>query len=136
MCTIYPLLPHRYLRRYEILRKKLPDKSETRILVGRDNLFNYIYERPPSDLVRFTDYHPLHNTEGFFYNMLLEDKPFRDEATLISPGNMDGTYMTECVIRELVDLEDEEKLTQLVVEYCPRHMYRSDQIGEVGGVAS
>jgi hypothetical protein len=38
---------------------------------GEDNLGNYIYTI--NKLTIFIDFHPTHNIEGFFYNMLLQN---------------------------------------------------------------
>ena len=53
----------------------------------------YLYET--SKLIRFTDFHPTHNTEGFFFNILLRNVWFRDERDLISDQNTNKNYTLE-----------------------------------------
>lgn len=54
--------------------------------------------------VRFTDHHPLHNAEAFFYAKLLGHVPFRSEYQLMQPPS--ATYMAECVRLGLYNEED------------------------------
>jgi hypothetical protein len=114
----------RYLRKYII--SKTVQKGKT--LVAKDSLFNHLYERSPEDIVRFSDYHPRHSTEAFFYKLLLEKVAFRDEATLLSPHNTENSYFTECQLLRLID--DEQDLEEHVLDYCNRHMFSNDQIGQ------
>ena len=60
---------------------------------------------PQQRLVRFSDFHPAHNPEGYFYNHLLKHCIVRDEAPLLSVENNDGTYLTECRLRKIITSE-------------------------------
>ena len=105
--------------------------------MGQDNRNNYVYKRDPHHSIRFSDYHPKTNTEGFFYNLLLAKIPFRDEFELMSEANDAESFMWECRLRDDPDrpagptrerackiLEDEDDLERMVNEYCERHMFR------------
>ena len=61
---------------------------------------------PEARLVRFSDLHPAHNPEGYFYNLLLKFVIVRDEAQLISAKNADGSYFTECYVRGLITSDE------------------------------
>jgi hypothetical protein len=67
-----------YFRKYAIEK----NKKKRQTPVGRDQLGNYIYFS--SHIVRFTNYHPAHHTEAYFYNVLLNNVPFVSEAELLS----------------------------------------------------
>ena len=116
-----------YFLKYEVSKKAKRGK----VCKGIDSRQHHVYERDPKDIVRFTDYHPRSNPDGFFYNLLLEkdEAHFRDELELLSNENPDGTFMTECIIRGF--LESPEQLEELVLEYSTRHMYRDDQLGQL-----
>lgn len=60
--------------------------------------------------------------------MLLEHVPFRDEAELISDSNPHGCYLTECQIRGLIKCE--EDLAEEALNYCERHMFGDDMLGQ------
>jgi hypothetical protein len=53
---------------------------------GEDNLGNSIYTT--NKLTRFIDFHPTHNIEGFFYNILLQNVCFWRELDLPSASNL------------------------------------------------
>lgn len=124
------LLPaHRYLRSYEVSKKRLP-KARDGDWVCQDSRLNNVYKRDDSQLIRFSDYHPKTNSEAFFYQVLLRKVAFRDEAQLISESNAYRSYLLECQIRDDPDrdgfhiLHDEDDLNEFVQDYCERHMYR------------
>jgi len=48
----------------------------------QDNLRNYIYTT--NTLTRFTNFHPTHNIEAFFYNIFLQKTRFWNEIELLS----------------------------------------------------
>ena len=58
---------------------------------GIDMFGFYLYET--TKLTRFTDFHPTHNTEGIFFNILLCNVCFRDERELISDQNTNKTTL-------------------------------------------
>ena len=98
---------------------------------GRDNRMHFVYKRPSDHIVRFTEYHPSTNPEGFFYNLLLDHDAchFRSESKLISPSNKAGTFLTECYVRGII--KSKEHLEELVRQHGERQMFRDDQIGQV-----
>lgn len=64
-------------------------------------------------VVRLPRYHPSgDNPEGYFYNILMQRVPFRNENTLLGSG---GTYYSRCVDMHICDTE--EKLFNLVESY-------------------
>ena len=50
-------------------------------------------------LVRFAQYSPAHNPEGFLFNELLRAVPFTVEADLLSLTNTTGTFLNKCCCR-------------------------------------
>ena len=65
-----------------------------------------VYKLKAPALVRFSEYSPAHNAEGFFYNVLLDTVPFDSEAQLLSEGNRSCTYREECILRGLTTSDD------------------------------
>jgi hypothetical protein len=64
-------------------------------------------------MVRFTDFNPAVNPEGFFYNLLLRKVPFRHEPSLLSEDNASQTYYEECQRRALfTDMNDLERFVE------------------------
>jgi len=63
---------------------------------GKDSLSFIVYKN--EKLVRFTNFHHVHNSEGFFYNMLLQKISFCDEKKLLSKQNIHRSYVHECQI--------------------------------------
>ncbi|GAX85376.1 hypothetical protein CEUSTIGMA_g12793.t1 [Chlamydomonas eustigma] len=110
-----------------ILKGKGEKASTGELLIGpATNIhlqegFN-VYSRSEDDatVVRYTDPHPVHQTEAFFYNLLLRKVVFRKEEELLSWDNPDGTYYTECIIRGFVT--DEDSLLDHLSMYMKRHM--------------
>ena len=127
-----PHAPCRYLRSYEVSKKKLPDARDKDLHPSRDSRQHYVYKRDNAQLIRFSDYHPKNSSEAFFYQLLLRKVPFRDEVQLMSEGNTSRSYLLECQLRLDPDrpgfhiLHDEDDLNEFVQEYryCERHMYR------------
>ena len=70
-------------------------------------------------VIRFTDFHPAHHFESFFFNVLLQHIPFRNESSLLSNNNVHKSYYIECCIRKLINTEDD--IDTLVHEYCKLH---------------
>ena len=82
----------------------------------------YLYET--SKLTRFTDFHPVHNTEGFFFNILLRNICFRDEKELISDQNTNNNYTFECYNRGL--LPDVQAMQKYLSEYAQRNLIETE----------
>jgi hypothetical protein len=76
-------------------------------------------------VIRFTDYNPLSDVESFFYNILLQHIPFRDESELFSTANTRHSYILECKLRGLLDNVD--SLLHYVQEYSQRNLYDEDK---------
>lgn len=80
--------------------------------------------------VRFTDFHPIHQVEAFFYNMLLQHITFRrEEAELLSARNGSKTFFEECQIRGI--LTSEEDLEKAVAAYSERNLHNAEQRGQL-----
>jgi hypothetical protein len=73
-------------------------------------------------LVRFSDYHPAYNTEGYFYNVLLGAVLFKKESDLLLADNSTGSYFLECRLRGI--LTSEEDLENHVGAYAKRHLWQ------------
>ena len=76
-------------------------------------------------VIRFTDYNPLSDVESFFYNILLQHVPFRDESELFSTKNTWHLYIMECKLRGLLDNVD--SLLHYFQEYSQRNLYDEDK---------
>ena len=76
-------------------------------------------------IIRFTDYHPMYQTEGFFYNVLLHSTAFRSEHALISPSNRSKTYFEQCYLTGLVKTMDD--IDALLQTYAKRHLQDHEQ---------
>lgn len=111
-----------YFKEYELSdNPNLPN----RVKCDEPDAFgSWIYKRKRLAVVRFTDYHPGHHTEGFFYNVLLDRVPFYAEHTLLSEGN--DSYFIECRLRGI--LTSEEELDDLIQTYSEKHLHRAEQI--------
>jgi hypothetical protein len=85
----------------------------------------YVYAT--SHLVRFSDYHPAHHTEEYFYNVLLDRVPFCSEAELLSPLsiNPSQSYFFECRLRNILTCV--EDLEHHISTYGARHLWREEQ---------
>lgn len=76
-------------------------------------------------LVRFTDYNPKSQPEGFFYNLLLDRISFRNECELISETNCRQSYFTECIIRKIITSEDD--IEEYTRAFCKRNLYENEK---------
>jgi hypothetical protein len=113
-----------YFRQYLVTS----EKRVTYAFQGKDSFDNNVYLVPESKrhLVRYSDYHPAHNPEGFFYNLLLSKHAFRAEKDLVTLlQNPSASYMLECYIRG--HLTNEDDLLQCISDYGARHLYNDEQ---------
>ncbi len=65
---------------------------------NQNNLRNYIFTT--NTLTRFTNFHPTHNTQTFFYNVLLQKITFWNEIELSPTSNLEN--VKECHIHDLL----------------------------------
>ena len=71
---------------------------------GIDKLGFHIYET--HKITRFTYFHPIHNSEAFFFNVLLRTIPFINENDLLSATNIEKSYIRECHNRGIISNVD------------------------------
>jgi hypothetical protein len=109
-----------YFKQYEISKTEKPNAD----LVGSDTTGAYIYKRAHPASVRYTDYHPGNQPEGFFYNVLLGKVPFRLERSLLSAENLHDSYYVECFLRGIVS--DVDDVDELLDAYCQRQLYDAE----------
>ena len=124
-CARPPHMEHETLTSFYtkyVLRDKAL-KSATRFR-GQTSMGHFIYDAPRNFLVRFTDFHPVHQTEGYAYNLLLANVPFRHEHELFSPNNHDATYVCELRLRGF--LTSEESVEGFADAYSTYHLYTDD----------
>ena len=107
-----------YFTDYKVVDKKDSDTG----YVGVDLAGKHVYELSEPLLVRFSDYNPSTNSEGFFFQLLLQEIPFAVEADLISEGNTaEQEYFYECIIRGILcDMDDVQAKLD---EYARMHLY-------------
>jgi hypothetical protein len=63
---------------------------------GQDDLGNFIYKT--NKLIRFTNFHPTYNIEGFFNKILLKNVSFRNENEILFTLYFEKNYIHECYI--------------------------------------
>jgi hypothetical protein len=94
--------------------------------VGMDTMGGHVYELQQPRVVRFTHYHPTHNLEGFCYQLLLQNVPFRNEGDL---RGGDGTYLTGCmnhnVLTSLADLQT------AVNDHCSAFLWNDANVSDL-----
>lgn len=116
-----------YYRKYVVLPGKKVNKAL--VLVGKDDMGCNVYQRDPNvdALVRFTEYHPIRASEGYWFNFLLDVVPFRHEDDLLS-HTKDGSYLSEVLGRNILHVGSlQEHLTKAADAYCTYHMLSSDE---------
>lgn len=91
--------------------------------IGQDAFGGLVYRR--SRLVRFTDFHPAHQPEPYFYNVLLSECPFDQEDDLLSQENQSRSYFEECILRSLVVSESD--LEDRIDTYTARNLYSEEK---------
>lgn len=109
-----------FFKKFIIRGVALPSKQ----LQGMTNLNQYIYKAPPNYVVRFTQFHPCHQTEAFAYNLLLNDIPFMHENELISRENQEETYLRELSLRGIIT--SEECIERLADAYSDYNLYTNE----------
>ncbi len=83
---------YEYFEKYELIKMVHPSFQQ----YGKDALSFIIYKN--EKLVGFTYFHPIHNSEGFFYNVLLQKIFFCDEKNLLANCNIHQSYAYGCQI--------------------------------------
>jgi hypothetical protein len=90
---------------------------------GKDALCFIVYKN--ENLVRFTNFHPTHNSEGFFYNVLLQKIPFHYEKNLNSNSNIHQSYVYECQIQNR--LPNLESLHNFLHQYVTQNLFENEK---------
>eukprot|EP00959_Pyramimonas_sp_CCMP1952_P438743 9185541-Pyramimonas_sp.AAC.1 len=103
---------------------KKPSESLRTPTVGTTTFGYHIYAAPENHVVRFTDFHPSKQVEGYSYNVLLDHIPFKSEHELISRTNSSGTYVQELFERGI--LASEDQLHNLADAYATYHLYANE----------
>ena len=67
-----------------------------------DNLGNRVYKLKESRVIRTSDPHPASQSGAFFYEMLLNHRPFTDEAEILPK---DGNYFAGKRVPRSISLE-------------------------------
>jgi hypothetical protein len=88
-----------YLKKYELVKDCFI--SNLRTYVGVDGIRNYLYKN--TKVITFTNYNPLTDAEHFFYKVLLQHIPIRDESELFISKNTRHSYILEYKLRGLLD---------------------------------
>eukprot|EP00951_Prasinocladus_malaysianus_P000169 scaffold1283_cov18-Prasinocladus_malaysianus.AAC.1 len=123
-----------YQRCYTRLKKA--QCSDQNHYIGMDDLGNHIYERTCPKLIRFTDYNPVTNPEGYFYNQLLQLIPFRHESELASEEtsyyesylqHVQNNTEHNCP-NEAQEQKQPSHLQNHILSYAQRHLYSSVDI--------
>ena len=106
-----------YYRRFRCLRKPLKSPA-----LGQDRNGLYVYPQPQGVVVSFSSHHPRHQTEAFFFNVLLRRVSFRDENDLRPVYNGKTLkYFEECLRRGIVTCEAD--VCELVEQYVKYRLY-------------
>eukprot|EP00882_Tetradesmus_deserticola_P001750 GHRQ01001880.1.p1 GENE.GHRQ01001880.1~~GHRQ01001880.1.p1 ORF type:complete len:1314 (+),score=134.67 GHRQ01001880.1:549-3944(+) len=112
-----------YFTDYMISDKLITTPGHT--LEGKNSLGNHVYHMSTPSIVRFTDYHPAYNVEGYCYNLLLSKLPFRNETELLSQGD-GSSYLHECIVRGIITCQDD--LEGHIDDYTTKHLYSGDKL--------
>lgn len=129
---------YKYFRRCKLQKNQYTRVPKGMTLLGQDGYGSWVYrlqddagsntDTTPTDLmVRFSDYHPIKETEAYCYNLLLEHIPFRSENQLLSPCNT--SYYLECVHRGIIS--SHEDLHAHIESYSQRQLYDADEHGQL-----
>jgi hypothetical protein len=110
-----------YFKQFDLSPKPKTHMQE----VDQDAFGNFVYQRGSSSIVRFTDFHPAHQMEAYFFNVLLQHCPFRSEAMLLSPENISSSYFAECQLRGIIN--STKDLKEHLEAYSRRNMIASEQ---------
>jgi hypothetical protein len=100
--------------------KFIPRNSE---LLETDEFQQKIYKLQHPRCVRFTNYHPVHHTQAFFYNILIHHSPFQSEED-IAPHN--GCYFAAACARGIIMTTD--CLERIIHQYCDYNLYEETQL--------
>ena len=95
--------------------------------MGSTCLDSYLYKT--TKVTSFTDFHPTHNTQGFFFNILLRNFTFRDERQLLSERNTNKNYLLECYIRGL--FSDVQAVQNYLSQYAHRNLIESEKYAQL-----
>ena len=108
----------KYLRREAKYKKAMPHTY-----IGTDTLGQHVYKYENPRVVRFTNYSPASNPQGFFFNELLRCKAFRDEADLpISHCYFKG-FLHHVARDTNSDMLVLDLIQHHVEAHCKRHLY-------------
>lgn len=111
-----------YFQQHKVNRKhSMPDA----LSLGVDLFGFHVWHMNEPFIVCFTDYHPVYQTEAFFYNLLLQKTVFRSENALLSSANKSKTYFEQCHLNDLVKTMDD--IDTLLKDYAKRHLQDSEQ---------
>jgi hypothetical protein len=91
--------------------------------VDVDEFGQKVYKLQTPKCVRFTNYHPIHNTQAFFYNLLIMHQPFESEED-IAPTN--GCYFMTCCKRNIVLTPN--CLERVIQKFCDYNLYEETQL--------
>lgn len=81
---------------------------------GSDGFGNKVYKRRKGQPVRFSVYNPAVQPDAFFYNVLLNNVPFSQEADLWGADNQDTRdSFKECVRFGIITSEDDLQVRNL-----------------------
>ena len=74
---------------------------------------------------RFTNFHPIHNSEAFFFNVLLCTIPFRNENDLLSTTNIENSNIRECHNRGIISNVD--NIQEYLLQYAHRNLIDTEK---------
>ena len=114
-----------YFSEYCIKTKEFIGAKHTVYRDQRDPSYPVIRE---ASVVRTSNFHPVHQLQGFFYTMLLRASPsFRGERELLTGDNK--CYFTECVTRGYVNTA--EKMHAVIDDYSKYQMLGTSDVTEI-----
>ena len=93
-----------------------------------DALGNFVWRLAEPRIIRRPNPSPNNRSGGFYYNILLDYAPFRDEDD-VHPA--DGDYFKACVRMGII--KSEAELDELIVKYTRYNMWNSAKLEELRG---
>ena len=105
------------------------------VLIGNDNFGRFVYELDEPRLCKFSDPSPIHDPDGYFYNRILQERPFRSEENIMPrPFTSYFDYYMHMHCPHTQD-DCHAFLEHHLLSYAGKHMYDSaytEQLCQLG----
>lgn len=117
------LTPKEYFRGFTVRDMEKIGKSKA---VYRTGDMLWVHANAEDFIVTFTDFSPVHQPQGFFYNVLLERVAVPRLDDYYTPDGGRETHFDECRLRGIV--RSRADLTDLIQRYVDHKLLRQDNV--------